>query len=92
MPDVPTVAEAGVPGYEMAAWFGVLAPAGTPRPVVAILHKEMANTLKLPETRERFGKLGAEPVGSAPEEFDALIKSEIAKWGKVVKESGLKVD
>ena len=76
----------------MAAWFGVLAPAGTPRPVVAILHKEMASTLKLPEVKERFSKLGAEPVGNAPEEFDALIKSEIAKWAKVVKEAGLKVD
>ena len=92
MPELPTVAEAGVPGYEMAAWFGVLAPAGTPRPVVTTLHREMANTLKQPEVRERFAKLGAEPVGSSPEEFDALIKSEIAKWGKVVKEAGLKAD
>ena len=92
MPEVPTVAEAGVPGYEMAAWFGVLAPAGTPRPVIAALHKEMASTLKLPEVRDRFGKLGAEPVGNTPEQFDALIKSEIAKWAKVVKEAGIKVD
>ena len=92
LPEVPTVAEAGVPGYEVTAWFGVLAPAGTPRPVVAILHKEMASTLKLPEVRERFSRLGAEPAGNTPEEFDALIKSEIAKWGKVVKEAGLKVD
>ena len=92
MPELPTVAEAGVPGYEMAAWFGVLAPAGTPRPVVTTLHREMANTLKQPEVRERFAKLGAEPVGSTPEDFDALIKSEIAKWGKVVKEAGLKAD
>ena len=92
MPELPTVAEAGVPGYEMAAWFGVLAPAGTPRPVIAALQREMANTLKQPDVRERFAKLGAEPVGSTPEEFDALIKSEIAKWGKVVKEAGLKAD
>ena len=92
MPELPTVAEAGVPGYEMAAWFGVLAPAGTPRPVIAALQREMAGTLKQPEVRERFAKLGAEPVGSTPEEFDALIKSEIAKWGKVVKEAGLKAD
>ena len=92
MPELPPVAEAGVPGYEMAAWFGVLAPAGTPRPVVTTLHREMANTLKQPEVRERFAKLGAEPVGSTPEDFDALIKSEIAKWGKVVKEAGLKAD
>jgi tripartite-type tricarboxylate transporter receptor subunit TctC len=92
MPEVPTVAESGVPGYEMTAWFGVLAPAGTPRPVVAALQREMAGTLKLPDVRERFGRLGAEPVGNTPEEFDALIKSEIAKWAKVVKEAGLKAD
>ncbi len=92
LPEVPTVAEAGVPGYEMAAWFGVLAPAGTPRPVIGALHREMANALKLPDVKERFNRLGAEPVGHTPEEFDGLIKSEIAKWAKVVKEAGLKVD
>jgi tripartite-type tricarboxylate transporter receptor subunit TctC len=86
------VAEAGVPGYEMAAWFGILAPAGTPRTVVVALQRQMASTLKLPEVRERFAKLGAEPVGSTPQQFDAFIKSEIAKWAKVVKEKGLKVD
>ena len=92
MPELPTVAEAGVPGYEMAAWFGVLAPAGTPRNVIGTLHKEMANTVKQPEVRERFARLGAEPVGSTPEEFDAFIKAEIAKWAKVVKEAGIKAD
>jgi len=92
MPELPTVAEAGVPGYEMAAWFGVLAPAGTPRNVIAALHREMANILKQPEIRERFAKLGAEPVGSTPEEFEAFIKAEIAKWAKVVKEAGIKAD
>ncbi len=92
MPELPTVAEAGVPGYEMAAWFGVLAPAGTPKPVIAALNREMANTLKQADVKERFAKLGAEPVGSTPEEFDAFIKAEIAKWGKVVKEAGIKAD
>ena len=92
LPEVPTVAEAGVPGYEMSAWFGVLAPAGTPRPAIGALHREMANALKLPDVKQRFNRLGAEPVGNTPEEFDGLIKSEIAKWGKVVKEAGLKVD
>ena len=92
MPQLPTVAEAGVPGYEMTAWFGVLAPAGTPRNVIATLHQEMANILKQREIRERFAKLGAEPVGSTPEEFDAFIKTEIAKWAKVVKEAGIKAD
>jgi tripartite-type tricarboxylate transporter receptor subunit TctC len=92
MPELPTVAEAGVPGYEMAAWFGVLAPAGTPRPVIAALNREMANTLMQADVKERFAKLGAEPVGSTPEEFDAFIKAEIAKWGKVVKEARIKAD
>jgi tripartite-type tricarboxylate transporter receptor subunit TctC len=92
MPELPTIAEAGVPGYEMTAWFGVLAPAGTPRAVIGALHHEMASLLKQPEIRERFAKLGAEPVGNTPEEFDAFIKSEIAKWGKVVKEAGIKAD
>jgi tripartite-type tricarboxylate transporter receptor subunit TctC len=92
MPEVPTVAEAGVPGYEVTAWFGVLAPAGTPGAVIAALHREMASTLKLPDVKERFAKLGAEPVGNTPEAFDALIKSEIVKWARVVKEAGLKAD
>jgi len=92
MPEVPTVAEAGVPGYDMVLWFGVLAPAGTPRPVVAKLHGEMAHILKLPDVKDRLVRLGAEPVGSTPEAFDAFIKSEIAKWATVVKGAGLKVD
>jgi len=92
MPDVPTVSEAGVPGYDMVLWFGVLAPAGTPRPVVGKLQGEMAGILKLPDVSERLARLGAEPVGSTPEQFDAFIKTEIAKWAKVVQEAGLKVD
>jgi tripartite-type tricarboxylate transporter receptor subunit TctC len=92
MPEVPTIAEAGVPGYDMVLWFGVLAPAGTPRPVVAKLHGEIAGILKQPDVNQRLTGLGAEPVGSSPEEFDAFIKREIGKWAKVVKDAGLKVD
>ena len=92
MPELPTVAESGVPGYEMTAWFGVLAPAATPQPVVASLYREMAGTLKQSDVRERFGKLGADAVGSTPEEFGALIKAEIAKWATVIKAAGLKAD
>lgn len=91
-PELPTVAEAGVPGYEMFAWFGVLAPAGTPRPVIDSLYKQMASTLRTPQVKERFTKLGADAVGSTPDQFDAFIKSEIAKWAKVIKAAGLKVD
>ena len=92
MPDVPTVAEAGVPGYDVALWFGVIAPARTPTPIVDRLQREMSNILKLPDVRERLAFQGADPIGSAPAEFDAFIKSEIAKWAKVVKLAGLKVD
>lgn len=92
LPDVPTVAEAGVPGYDMVLWFGVLAPAGTPAAAVKTIHREIANILKVPDVRSRLATQGADPVASAPAEFDAFIKSEIAKWAKVVKENGLKVD
>ena len=92
MPEIPTVAQAGVPGYDMVLWFGVLAPAGTPKPVVAALHREIAGILKLPDVKTRLATQGAEPVANTPEQFDAFIKAEIVKWGKVVKEAGLKVD
>ena len=92
MPNVPTVAEAGVPGFEMVQWFGVLAPAGTPRPVVGRLHGEMVKALRLGDVKERFFNLGAEPVGSTPQEFDALIKSEMKKWARVVKQAGIRLD
>jgi tripartite-type tricarboxylate transporter receptor subunit TctC len=91
-PDLPTVAEAGVPGYEMFAWFGVLAPAGTPQPVIDSLYKQMASTLTTPQVKERFAKLGADPVGSRPDQFGAFIQSEVAKWAKVIKAAGLKID
>jgi tripartite-type tricarboxylate transporter receptor subunit TctC len=92
LPEVPTVAEAGVPGYDMVLWFGVLAPAGTPAAAVKTIHREIANILKVPDVRSRLAAQGADPVGTAPGEFDAFIKAEIAKWAKVVKASGLKVD
>jgi tripartite-type tricarboxylate transporter receptor subunit TctC len=92
LPDVPTVAEAGVPGYDMVLWFGVLAPAGTPAGAVNAIHREIVNTAKAPDVRSRLAAQGADLVATAPAEFDAFIKSEIAKWAKVVKENGLKVD
>ena len=92
MPEVPTMAEAGVPGYEKVQWFGVLAPAGTPKPIIGTLNAEMVKTLKLPDVRERLFTLGSEPVGSSPQQFDALIKSEIKKWANVIKEVGIRID
>ena len=89
-PDIPTIAEAGVPGYEATQWFGLLAPAATPRAIVERWHKETVRALKAPEVRDRLVADGEDPVGSTPEEFAAYIRSETIKWAKVVKAVGLK--
>jgi tripartite-type tricarboxylate transporter receptor subunit TctC len=90
-PEIPTMAEAGVPGYVAVAWFGLLAPAKTPRELVNKLSVETARILKMPEVNSRLSDLGAEPVGSAPAEFDAHIKSEIVKWAKVIKDANVEL-
>jgi tripartite-type tricarboxylate transporter receptor subunit TctC len=90
--EVPTVAEAGVPGYEVVGWYGIAAPANTPRDVINKLYSEIANILQSPETREKLAADGAEPVGSTPEQFTAFIQSEIDKWSRVVKSSGIHVE
>ena len=89
LPDVPTTAEAGVPGSEFNFWIGMMAPAKTPRAIVNRLHDEVLKALASPEVRERFEKLGAEPWTLKPEQFDAYIKEEIASNAKVVKAAGL---
>ena len=91
-PEFPTVAESGLPGYEAVSWYGVLAPAGTPRDIVTRLNTEIVRALKLPEVRQLMLAQGAEPVSESPEQFAALIKSDIAKWGDVVRKSGAKAD
>jgi tripartite-type tricarboxylate transporter receptor subunit TctC len=88
LPDLPTISEAGVPGYEATQWYGVLAPAGTPKPIVAKLNAEMAKAIKGPDVREKLAADAAEPVGNSPEEFGAFIKKEIARWAPVIKASG----
>jgi tripartite-type tricarboxylate transporter receptor subunit TctC len=90
LPDVPTIAEAGVPGYEATQWYGILSPAATPRDIVIKLNAEMVKSLRLPDVRERLAGDGVIPVGNTPEEFGAHIKSEIARWAPVVKASGAK--
>jgi tripartite-type tricarboxylate transporter receptor subunit TctC len=90
--DIPTIAEAGVPGYEAVQWYGVLAPAGTPRPIVDRLHAEVAKALQQREVREKLSTDGAEAVGNTPEQFAAYIKAETEKWAKVVKAAGIKAE
>ena len=82
----------GAPGYEAVQWYGVLAPAATPREIVAKLHSALARMLSDPSIKERFAGDGAEAVGNTPEEFAAVIRSDLAKWGKVVKEAGIKAE
>jgi len=89
-PDIPTIGEAGVPGYEATQWFGVLAPAGTPRDIVNRLHSQVVRALRAPEIRDRLSADGAEPVGSTPEEFAAYIRSETKKWADVIRNAGIK--
>ncbi|MEO6567006.1 MAG: tripartite tricarboxylate transporter substrate binding protein, partial [Casimicrobiaceae bacterium] len=92
LPDVPTVAEAGLPGFEATSWFGLLAPAGTPKDVIAKLNGDVAKWLASPEAREKLASQGAIAAGKSPEDFAQHIVAESAKWQKVVKESGAKVD
>jgi tripartite-type tricarboxylate transporter receptor subunit TctC len=92
VPDLPTIAESGVPGFDISTWYGVWAPAGTPKEIVNKVAAEMAKALQQPAMRERLAALGAEPVGNTPEEFAAYCQSELAKWSKIVRESGAKAD
>jgi len=91
-PDLPTLGESGLRGYESYGWFAVLAPAATPAHVVQRLNQEITAVLRSPETRERFAAASLEPLPSTPEELATLMKSETAKWAKVIKESGATVD
>jgi tripartite-type tricarboxylate transporter receptor subunit TctC len=92
MPDVPTMIEAGVRGYESNTWYGVLAPRTTPRPIVLTLNREIVAIIRLPELKDRLLAEGADPVGSSPEQFGEFIKSEIAKWSKVIRAAGIKAE
>jgi tripartite-type tricarboxylate transporter receptor subunit TctC len=92
VPDLPTMAEAGVPGYEVSVWFGTVAPAGTPREVVQRINTEINRILTLPEVRERFAGAGIEIVGGSPDTFGALLRKDVAMWAKVVKDANIKAD
>jgi len=92
LPNVPTINESGYKGFDAVTWFGLLAPAATPKDVIAKLNAEFNKALKLPELSKRLGDEGADTAGGTPEEFASLIKGDIPRWGKIVKESGAKVD
>jgi len=92
VPDIPTIAESGVPGYDMSTWYAVVVPSGTPRPIISKLHTDMTQTLQLPDVRERLIGAGADLVGSTPEFLAGFIKGEIAKWARVVKQADVRID
>jgi tripartite-type tricarboxylate transporter receptor subunit TctC len=92
VPGVPTVAESGIPGYDASTWYGIIAPAGTPRTVIARLNQEITTALGTPELRDQLMAAGADPAPNTPEQFAALIQSEIVKWAKIIKLSGAKVE
>ena len=92
IPNVPTMAEAGLPDFEVSSWNGILAPAKTPPEIIDRIHGEVVRILQLPDVRAAFASQAAEPVGSTPAQFRAYIQSEIEKWGKVVRDSGAKID
>jgi tripartite-type tricarboxylate transporter receptor subunit TctC len=92
MPELPTMAEAGVKGYEVAGWYGVVAPAKTPRAIIVKLNGEIVRALKLPDVGERMAADGSEPVGSTPEQFGAHIRSEVAKWRELIRKTGIRAD
>jgi len=92
VPDVPTIAESGLPGYDVRHWFGVLAPARTDRKRLDALHDALASVLRMPDVVDAYTRAGTDPVSSTPREFDAYLRSEIARWTKVVRAAGVKVE
>jgi tripartite-type tricarboxylate transporter receptor subunit TctC len=90
IPEVPTMAESGLPGFEVVGWFGIFAPAGTPRPAIARLNKEISQVLASADTQQRFSAQGLIPGGGTPEELGKFLRAEIAKWGALIKEAGIK--
>ena len=92
LPELPTVTEAGVPGYEAIEWQGLMVPTGTPRDVILRLNQAFAKVAAMPEVKERVASLGSDLVTSTPEEFDAFIKRELAVWSKVVKDVGIRIE
>ena len=91
-PELPTIAEAGVPGYEAGTWTGIIAPAGLPRPILDKLNAAVNEAIRSPIFKERFALIGDEPAGGTPEDFAATIRRDSARWAEVIKRSGAKID
>jgi tripartite-type tricarboxylate transporter receptor subunit TctC len=91
-PDIPTIGEAGLPGYESDNWYGLLAPAGVPRDIIQLISAEAVKALQSPELRERLAGQGVDAVGNTPEQFLNYVKSETAKWNKVIQEARIRAD
>ena len=92
LPEVPTIAESGLPGFDISSWAGLMAPAGTPKSVVLMLNAATVKALASPDMRERLAGEGAEPVGNTPEQFAAFVKAELAKWAQAIKQAGAQID
>jgi tripartite-type tricarboxylate transporter receptor subunit TctC len=92
VPDLPTVAEAGVPGYEASTWFAVMAPAGTPDEIVRKLNAELNAALQLQDIRDRLATLGAEPLGGSPDDVAALLRRDLAKWSEVIRAANIRLE
>jgi len=91
-PDLPTLAESGLPGFDVTSWYSIVVPSGTPNDIIARLRSEIASTLTQPDIQEKLAGLGAEPIGNTPAEFAAMLKVETAKWGKIVKDANIQVE
>jgi tripartite-type tricarboxylate transporter receptor subunit TctC len=91
IPELPTLAESGFPGFEAVSWFGLLAPAGTPAPIIAKLHGDIAKIAAQADMQERLAQLGLDAAVNSPDEFAAVIKADIAKWAKVIKDANIKL-
>ena len=92
LPEVPAIAEAGLPGYELSPWFAVYMPAGTPQPIVDKMNAALLEAMKLPEVRARFASIGAEPIGSTPQQLATHLAAEMTKWGKIIQDRGIRAD
>lgn len=92
MPEIPTIAESGLPGYELTTWYGIMFPAGTPKEIVARMNTEINRAISLPDVRERLAAVGAEPLGGTPEAYGAVIRSDVARFTKIIKDAGIQAE